>query len=111
MAEAYVNFYSRLDPGGHARGAQAFQGRAAQPHREAATVGASAAAATAIELAAATEYAEIRPTSGDVFACILATGAAEADRTAAGVRLDEFDGKVVLSRALTGAASLYLWEA
>lgn len=109
MSDAYVNFYSRLDPGGYGRGAQAFEGRAGQTHRPDAAVGSSAAAATEVSLAAGVEYAEIKSTSGDVFACILPGGAGEADRVAARVRIDAGE-KIVLSRALEAPATLYLWS-
>lgn len=110
MADAYVNFYAALDPGGYLRGAQAFQGRASQPHRAGAAVGANVAAATAIALEAATEYVQIKPTSGDVFACILPNGASDAEKTAARERFDQGD-REVLCKALGVPATLYIWAA
>lgn len=113
MANAYVNFFSRLDPGGFGRAAQAFVGRASQAHRASAAVGANAAEATEIALTEATQYAEVRPTSGAVFACILepeASEASEADRTAARIRIDEGE-RISLARDLDGDASLFLWAA
>lgn len=108
MADAYVNFFSALDPGGYTRGAQAFQGRGSQEHRAAAAVGGNAASPTTVALADGTEYAEIKAVSGPVFACILPAAAAEADRTAARIRIDEGE-KVALTRALKSPATLYIW--
>lgn len=112
MARAYVNFYARLDPGGFGRSAQAFVGQAQQPHWPEGEVGAGAAAATAVEMLAGTEYAEIVPTEGDVFACILPAGTAAAERAAAGVRIGEGQ-RIALSRGRhsPAAAALYLWAA
>lgn len=110
MAQAYVNFFNCLDPGGYARGAQAFQGRAAQPHRAEAAVGAAAATATTVELLDATQYVEVRATDGPVFVCVVPTGAGETERTAARIRIDEGE-KIALSRGGPGPAELHLWAA
>lgn len=105
MADAFVNFFSKLDAVG---GAQAFQGEAAQEYRALAGVGANAAAATVVALVSGTRYAEVKATSGNVFACILPTGASEAARTAARIRIDQGE-KITLTRARSGANSLYIW--
>ena len=111
MASAYVNFFSRLDGGGYGRGAQAYQGRASQTHRAAAAVGAAAATATVVELDMATQYVEVRPTSGAVFACVLASGSPDTECTARRIRIDEGE-KISLSRGdIATAAALYLWAA
>lgn len=112
MARAYVNFYARLDPGGFGRSAQAFEGEARQEHRPEGEVGASAAEATAVVLVAGAEYAEIAPTQGDVFACILPAEADEAARIAARVRIGEGQ-RIALSRGRhsTVPAALFLWAA
>lgn len=108
MANAYVNFFSRLDTGGFGRGAQAFEGRASQAHRAAAAVGGDVASATVISLSEDTQYAEIKPVAGHVFASILPSSAGEGERAATRIRIDEGE-RIVLSRGLHGAASLYLW--
>lgn len=107
MANAYVNFYARLAP----EGAQAFWGRASQAHLDDAAVGADVGGATAIALDAATQYAEVCPTDGAVFACILPSGSSPGARTAARIRIDEGD-RITLSRGGYLAADtpvLYLW--
>lgn len=113
MAKAYVNFFGDMDAGGYERGAQAFQGVASQVHRQDADVGASAAAPTSVALTASgpdeTVYAEIKATSGSIFACILNGDANEAARTAGRVRIDEGE-KIVLARnRLVATPTLYLW--
>lgn len=112
MADAYVNFYGDLDAAGFERGAQAFQGVASQAHRAAAAVGAAAASATSITMSTSgneTVYAEIKATSGDVFACILPAGSSTSAITDARIRIDEGE-KVTLARnRLASNPTLYLW--
>lgn len=103
MADAYVDFFFGLDTSG----AQCY-GAANQPHRAEAAVGANAANATIIDLAGGTNYCQIKPTAGNVFACILATGSAEAARTAARIRIDEGEKYSLKATSGTGM-SLYLW--
>ncbi|MFN7128415.1 MAG: hypothetical protein ACK4OJ_05060 [Brevundimonas sp.] len=110
MADAYVNFYASLDKGGWGRGAQAFEGAASQPHRANGAVGASAAAATKIDLLDGTAYVEVKPTSGDVFVCLLPTTATEAQREAAKIRVDEGDPvSLGFGYVPTEAAALFIW--
>lgn len=106
MADAYVNFYARLDP----RAAQAFQEGANQPHRAEAAVGASAAAATEIALVGGTFYAEVKATAGNVFACIAPATSVEADITAKRIRIDEGE-KYTLCMNGSGRtdSALFLW--
>lgn len=108
MADAYVNFYAQLDP----RAGQAFRGEATQLHRAASVVGVSAATRTAIALADDTFYCEVKPTSGNVFACIADNAASEATITSKRVRIDQ-DEKVTLCRNGQGIGneSLFIWAA
>lgn len=106
MADAYVNFFARLDP----RGAQAYQEGANQPHRAAAAVGASAALATEIALVGGTFYCEVGPTSGDVFACIASDTVNEATITAKRIRIREGTEKTLcMNGSGNGGNALYLW--
>lgn len=103
MANAYVDFFNGLDTSG----AQVY-GAANQPHRADAAVGANAANATIIALVGGTNYCQIKPTSGNVFACILPTGSVEATRTASRVRIDEGE-KYSLDAGAAIGMSLYIW--
>lgn len=108
MADAYVNFFARLDP----RGAQAYQEGANQPHRVAAAVSANAAAAlaTKIALVGGTFYCEVGPTSGDVFACIASDTANEATITAKRIRIREGTEKTLcMNGSGNSGNALYLW--
>ena len=102
MADAYVDFFFGTDPSADVYSA------ANQTHRANAAVGANAANATIIALSGGTNFVQIKPTSGDVFACILATGSAEAARTAARIRIDEGEKYSLKATSGTGM-SLYLW--
>lgn len=109
MAKAYVNFLGRLDT----NGAQAFQGVASQTHRGDADVGANAGVATVIPIEIATNYVEIKATSGSVFACVMsapATAQLAAAKEAAKIRIDAGE-KITLAVGKAGKAQLYIWAA
>lgn len=107
MANAYVNFYKTLDT----EGAQTFLGQASQAHFPEGAVG-TAAAPTAIDLVAATEYIEVKPTSGNVFACILVGTANQSTREAAKLRVDQGE-KTSWNMLGNGVAGnkLFIWAA
>lgn len=108
MADAYVNFYNQLDQ----RQAQAFVGSASQAHRASAPVGGAVASATAIALDASTYFVEVKPTAGNVFACLLPAAANDAAKTAARIRIDEGE-KTTLTLPGNGVSgfSLFIWAA
>lgn len=113
MAKAYVNFYAGIDYGGFGRGAQAFLGRASQPYQsDSADVGVNAGAATKIDLVNGSLYAEIKATTGNIFACIAERTVNAAGLTAGGIRIDQGE-KITLSAShmISAASALYIWAA
>ena len=105
MANAFVNFMRDLD----ANGAQAFVAVASQPHQAEGAVG-TVDAPTAITLVADTEYFEIKPTSGNIFLCVLPAAADQAARVAARVRIDQGEKTTMatIGNGLTGY-KLFIW--